>query len=67
MVDKTKSSKSILTCYKLTDYSIESWLSQILECTNNNDYKNNLLKHGAIQQLLSYFETKKDYTIEDLK
>jgi len=48
MVDQKKSSKSILTCYKLTDYSVDSWLSEILECTNNNDYKNNLLKHGAI-------------------
>ena len=66
MVDKTQ--KSILACYKLSDYPVQDWVTQIWNSTTNKDYRDLLSTCDPIKAILTHFrnEELKEYTIEDV-
>ena len=66
---ETSENRSILTCYKLSDYcSVDEWLKDLWSCSTNADFKQLLLKTPIIAGLIDYCKDAKDVIlIEDLK
>jgi hypothetical protein len=53
MVDQSLK-RSILTCYKLSDYCVDQWLTDLWSCTSNAEFKTLLLNNKIIAGLISY-------------
>jgi hypothetical protein len=66
MVDQSPK-RSILTCYKLSDYCVDQWLTDLWSCTSNAEFKTLLLNNKIIAGLISYCEEVTEFSIEDLK
>lgn len=59
--------RSLLTCYKLSDYCVDQWLVDLWATNSNSEFKTRLLDNKIIAASITYFETTKDYTIENIK
>ena len=66
MVDPSPK-RSLLTCYKLSDYCVDQWLADLWSCNNNAEFKTQMLNNKIIEALISYFKEIKEVSIEDLK
>lgn len=55
--------RSLLTCYKLSDYCVDQWLVDLWATNSNSEFKTRLLDNKIIAASITYFETTKDYTI----
>ena len=66
MVDTT--TKSILACYKLSDYPVQDWVRQIWDSPTNKDYRDHLSACEPIKTLIAHFGNSelKDYSMEDV-
>lgn len=54
--------KSILSCYKISDYTVQDWATKVLKSVDNNVYKENLANTIIIQQLIAKLDS--DINIE---
>ena len=53
-METTSAQNSLLKCYKLSDYSVEPWLTDLLKTTTNADFKEKVQQVKLIQDLVEH-------------
>lgn len=64
MVDNSSAQHHILSCYKLSDYSVQDWVDQVWTAANNNEYKERLASVKVVADMIAFFKDTKTFEID---
>ena len=56
MVESTQTAKTLLNCYKFSDYQVEEWLTEMLNCPTNTEFKACVNKNELLIKINDHFK-----------